>query len=604
MCGILWAIYRQNIDRNDLDIFQKSLQKITSRGPDYIWSYQDRNILLWHTRLAIIDTSSAANQPFQIGDCVVVFNGEIYNFQTLQEILKQKWYVFTTTSDTEVLLYAYQERGEECVQYFDGMWAFAIYDKNKQKIFLSRDRIGEKPLLYYHDHNAFIFWSELPAVVWLLDTKAVVIDKFALSNFALYNFKHIPSPYTAFQSICKLDPGYNLSFDIQTHDSKKYKYLQINKIDIQTDPIQQCHDLLYNAVQQTCFADVPVGIFLSGGVDSSLIAAMMKDRNIMTYSLWYDEHDEELLRATKIASHLWLQNKQIYFKEYFNKVALFDTLKQIIKQYGEPVNLMQIIYADTILKEMRQDGIKVAVWWNGADEMFYGYDGMNTLAFASKIKQMLDTIWIGKILPNNHLKKFLYNNSLSKISHIQSKYKKFMYADIFENIANELSSHTLIDIFSWLWLRIENEHSITIVNDIAGSINGMELRTPFLNKNILDFAASLDQSYKVRSYRDKKENKYILKKVLEKYLPHELIYLPKMWFGYNIRYEDSIFNIQNKQEIDYYFDTVLPQIDLYHTDEIKKILEAYRKWQKVHFYALLNIMITCIWYDQQFIHTS
>ncbi len=185
MCGILWAIYRQNIDRNDLDIFQKSLQKITSRGPDYIWSYQDRNILLWHTRLAIIDTSSAANQPFQIGDCVVVFNGEIYNFQTLQEILKQKWYVFTTTSDTEVLLYAYQERGEECVQYFDGMWAFAIYDKNKQKIFLSRDRIGEKPLLYYHDHNAFIFWSELPAVVWLLDTKAVVIDKFALSKYAL-----------------------------------------------------------------------------------------------------------------------------------------------------------------------------------------------------------------------------------------------------------------------------------------------------------------------------------------------------------------------------------------------------------------------------------
>ncbi len=604
MCGILWAIYKQNIDGNDLDIFQKSLQKITSRGPDHIWSYQDGNILLWHTRLAIIDTSSAANQPFQIGDYIVVFNGEIYNFQALQEILKQKWYVFTTTSDTEVLLYAYQERGEECVQYFDGMWAFAIYDKTKQRVFLSRDRIGEKPLLYYYDHNIFIFWSELPAVVWLLDTKAVVIDKFALSNFALYNFKHIPSPYTAFHNVYKLDPGYNLSFDIQNHDSKKYKYLQINKIAIASDPIQQCHDLLYNAVQQTCFADVPVGIFLSGGIDSSLIAAMMKDRNIMTYSLWYDEHDEELLRAKKIASHLWLQNKQIYFKEYFNKVDFFDTLKKIIKHYGEPVNLMQIIYADTILKEMKNDGIKVAVWWNGADEMFYGYDGMNTLAFVSTIKQILDTIWIGKILPNNHLKKFLYNNNLSKIYHIQSKYKKFMYADIFENIANELSSHTLIDIFSWLWLRIENEHSITIVNDIAGSINGMELRTPFLNKNILDFATSLDQSYKVRSYRDKKENKYILKKVLEKHLPHELIYLPKMGFGYNIRYEDSIFNIQNKQEINYYFDIVLPQIDFYDTDEVKKIFEAYKQWQRSYFYGLLNVMITCIWYDQQFIHTS
>lgn len=167
-------------------------------------------------------------------------------------------------------------------------------------------------------------------------------------------------------------------------------------------------------------------------------------------------------------------------------------------------------------------------------------------------------------------------------------------------IAKEIPSRTLVDIFSWIGLRIENEHSITIVNDIAGSMNSMELRTPFLNKDILDFACSLPITYKIRSYRDKKENKYILKKVLEKYLPVELVYFRKMGFGYNVKYEDLVFNEKNNPEIQRYFDVILPNIDCYDSQKIRTMFNAYKQGEKKFFQDLIKVLIVCIWYDECF----
>ena len=454
MCGILWVIHKNGSNEKDITIFQESLKKIVSRGPDYTWTYQDQNILLWHTRLSIIDTSDAANQPFQRNNYIVIFNGEIYNFKELKTILEKKWYSFSTTSDTEVLVYAYQERWEECVDKFDGMRAFALYDKEEKKLFLSRDRIGEKPLIYYYDNETFAFWSEINALCWVIN-KDISLNKEILSNFDTYNFRHIPSPHTPFQHIFKLKPGYNISFDTKEFHYKKYKYLKIKKTKIEKDPIDQCNNLLSEAVQQTCFADVPVGIFLSGGVDSSLIAAMMKNRNITTYSLWYDKDDEELKRAKKIAEHLWLKNKQIYFKEYFKKTNFLETLKKTIKHYWEPINLMQIIYADIILKEMKKDGIIVAVGGNGADELFYGYDGMNTLALISKIKELINPIGWNILFPNNKIKNILYKTNLSQKKYIKSEYRKFKYIHILTEISKLIPSKKLIDIFSWIGLRVE-----------------------------------------------------------------------------------------------------------------------------------------------------
>lgn len=592
MCGILWAIYKKEINEKYITLFQKNLKKMESRWPNYTKVYQDKNMFFWHTGL-----SSQTNQPFQKNDCIIIFSGKIYNFKELKNILEKKWYSFSTTSDTEMLIYAYQEWWEECVDKFDGMRAFALYDTKNQKIFLSRDRIWEKPLIYYHDNEIFAFWSEINVLRWIIN-KNISLNNEVLSNFDIYNFRHIPFPYTPFQNIFKLEPGYNIIFDIKDFNYTKYKYLKINKIKIQEKPIEQCNNLLVEAVQQTCFADVPIGIFLSGGVDSSLIAAIMKNKNITTYSLWYDENDEELKRAKKIAKYLWLKNKQIYFKEYFKKTNFLEILKKIIKHYWEPINLMQIIYSNIILKEMKKDGVVVAIWGNWADELFYGYDGMNMLAFISRIKELINPIGWNILFPNDQIKNILYKRNLSKKKYIKSEYRKFKYSHILTEIAKEIPSKKLIDIFSRIGLRIENEHSITIVNDVAWSINSMELRTPFLNKNILDFACSLPIDYKIKSYREKKENKYILKKVLEKYLPTELVYFRKMGFWYNVKYEDLIFNEENKKNINHYIENIIPKISYYDKKRVKNIWERYSHWEKQLFWDVISIIITCIWYDE------
>jgi len=592
MCGILWAIYKKEINEKYITLFQKNLKKMESRWPNYTKVYQDKNMFFWHTGL-----SSQTNQPFQKNDCIIIFSGKIYNFKELKNILEKKWYSFSTTSDTEMLIYAYQEWWEECVDKFDGMRAFALYDTKNQKIFLSRDRIWEKPLIYYHDNEIFAFWSEINVLRWIIN-KNISLNNEVLSNFDIYNFRHIPFPYTPFQNIFKLEPGYNIIFDIKDFNYTKYKYLKINKIKIQEKPIEQCNNLLVEAVQQTCFADVPIGIFLSGGVDSSLIAAIMKNKNITTYSLWYDENDEELKRAKKIAKYLWLKNKQIYFKEYFKKTNFLEILKKIIKHYWEPINLMQIIYSNIILKEMKKDGVVVAIWGNWADELFYGYDGMNMLAFISRIKELINPIGWNILFPNDQIKNILYKRNLSQKKYIKSEYRKFKYSHILTEIAKEIPSKKLIDIFSRIGLRIENEHSITIVNDVAWSINSMELRTPFLNKNILDFACSLPIDYKIKSYREKKENKYILKKVLEKYLPTELVYFRKMGFWYNVKYEDLIFNEENKKNINHYIENIIPKISYYDKKRVKNIWERYSHWEKQLFWDVISIIITCIWYDE------
>lgn len=605
MCGILGFIGNKILP--DEKQFKLALEMLKSRGPDNLGLYAKEKVILGHSRLSIIDTSSIANQPFIYKDYVLVFNGEIYNFQELRKTLEEKKYVFKTNSDTEVLLYSYIEWGEKCVDYFDGMWAFCIYDIKKKKLFLSRDRIGEKPLVYFHSKNKFAFSSEIPSLLEILEENEKKISYQNISNFSLYNFKHIPSPYTPFENIFKLEPGKNLILNLKDFSIVKKKYTICNSIKISKNRIEQFSQLFETCVKQTCYADVKVAILLSGGVDSSLIAATLKNREIMTYTLGYDKNDPEIIRAKKIANHLNLKNKTIYYKDYLKKVNLIKVIKSNIKNYGEPINLFQIIYSDILLKEMKQDKIKVVIGGNGADELFNGYTGNNSLKILSDAKRVLDfsklSFFIPKIsylnlikLKPHEAKIFMYENNMNGKTYINTKYRKFNYKKQFTETSSEINSKKLIDIFTWLGLRIENEHSVTIVSDITSSINGMEIRTPFLNKSMLDFANSLSIDYKVKSYISKKNNKYILKKALEKYLPKEMIYQKKMGFGYNIRHDEMIFKYKN--DFDYYFANVLPKIELYDLDKILEMYEKHLKKEGNYFQELLEILIVCIWYEE------
>jgi asparagine synthase (glutamine-hydrolysing) len=535
MCGIFGAIQRSPITASHKEIFEKSLEVLKHRGPDSTGVFCDDHVFLWHQRLAIIDTRSCANQPFVYDNYLIIFNGEIYNFKTLRAELIALWHTFTTESDTEVILHAYQQRGENCTKKFDGMRALALYDQDAQTVFLSRDRIGEKPLIYFIDDEICIFWSEIPAILATLPPVAIKPNFPALANFDTYNFKHIPAPYTAFENIYKLKPWHSMTVNVKTLACIQYKHFAVEPMVIQADPVQQFIDIFSEAVEQTCYADVPVGVLLSWGIDSSLIAAMLQNRDITTYSLGYNESDPELIRAAAIAKHLWLKNKQIHFKDYISKNSLLELVKENITYLGEPINLFQIIYSDILLREMKKDGIIVVVWWNAADELFYGYDGMNSLLSANNLKKKVDRFHLMPwFLQNDALKSLLYKYYIGKKKYINKTYRKFLYEDAMKEYAHEITSTQLIDIFSWQGLRIDNEHSITMVADLSGAKNSMEIRAPFLNKKVIDFACSLPIEWKVTSTKDKTNNKYILKKALERFLPAELVYQKKMWFGYSI----------------------------------------------------------------------
>lgn len=605
MCGIIW--YTQKTWSIRGWILTQWLDILHTRWPDNSSVYEDGRVSLGHARLSIIDTSSWANQPFHIENFTIVFNGEIYNYKKVRDTLIQCGHEFRTTSDTEVLLRSYIEWWEQCTEFLDGIWAFCIYDRDKNILFLSRDRIWEKPLIYIHGDDYLAFASEIPALLDTISEDQKIPDIEALSQFWLYNFRHIPAPYTAYKNIYKLEPWYSMALDLASFSLTKKKYFTIEKQEILSDPVDTCEKLLREAVEQTCYAEVPVGILLSGWVDSSLVAAMMKDRDITTYSLGWNEEDEEIIRADAIAKHLWIKNKKIYFESYMKDQNLIELIRKNISHYGEPVNLFQIIYSNILLDEMKKDGIKVVVGWNGADELFYGYDGMNTLALISKIKSFLDVLWLERILSfwkksrpfslkNSEVKSALYTQISKSREYIVDKYRIFLYENQFLDYSRDILSSTILDIFSWLGLRIENEHSITLVADLSGSMNGMEVRTPFLNKEILSFSCNLDKKYKIRSLRNKKENKYILKKVLCRYLGEDLVYKKKMWFGYGVRF-DNILQ-ENKDEVSRYFENILPRIPLYDTERVLEMWRQEISLEKKSTHILTDILIVCIWWEQ------
>jgi asparagine synthase (glutamine-hydrolysing) len=355
---------------------------------------------------------------------------------------------------------------------------------------------------------------------------------------------------------------------------------------------------------------VPVGLLLSGGTDSSLIACLLKNKNVKPYCFGWDKTDEEVIRAREVSKSLGIELKEIYFSETQIPNDLIKKIKEFIGLYGEPINLLQIIYLEVILKELKKDGIKVVLSGNGADELFYGYDGMNKLYLVSTVKGLLEKLRIASLfksvphmgflaLESWDIKSKLYENSIKRKNFIKKKYQSFLLKDSFKEFSKEIPSKKMIDIFSWIGLRVENEHSVTIVADLSGMKNGVEIRTPFLNKEIIYFSQNIQPNFKVHSFFSKKYNKYLMKKVLEKYLPKELVYQKKMGFGFNILANLNLNNLitQNKSLFQYYIDKIVPRIDIYRPEEIRTLFNEHISGKKDNSNYLMEILIVCIWFE-------
>ena len=296
MCGICGVLKFDNSQFNDVKL-TKLMNSIANRGNDSKGTYKEKNIFLGHHRLSIIDTSDKSNQPMKINDLVIIFNGVIYNYKNIRKNLITKGHVFNSSGDTEVIIRSYIEYGSKCVNYLDGVFSFAIYDTKKNNLFIARDRIGIKPLYYSLNQNELRFSSSMNGLI--NKDENIQLNPIALQyQFTLHSV--VPAPHTIISGIQKLEPGHTLKIT-QSGESYLNKYFDINEVEIKEKKEQEIIEhstyLLKKAVEKRInIADVPVGILLSGGLDSSLITAlakMFKDK-LDTYSIGFNTVNEEI----------------------------------------------------------------------------------------------------------------------------------------------------------------------------------------------------------------------------------------------------------------------------------------------------------------------
>jgi len=561
MCGIN-AIMRSTGRVTDTMLNAMS-RKTEHRGPDSFGSFisKDKKIGLVHNRLSIIDLSKRSNQPMFDANkrLTIVFNGEIYNYKQLSEELSAKGHTFETKSDTEVILEAYKEFGVGCVSHLDGMFAFVIYDTLDNTLFIARDRMGEKPLVYCGGDGYFVVSSEIPA---LLSTGLIKkeINKEALGHYFLRNLYNVPDPLTIFKGVYKLKAAhYMIIKDCKIIRYERYWRPSFKKIK-RNNELDEFRKTLSAAVESRTISDVPISVLLSGGVDSSSVVALIKERNVRSYSFGADSNDEELKRAKEAASRFNTSHKEVIIRP--NQLKIIGDLISI---YGEPIYLLPLSYAYSIANEIRKDGVKVALTGNGADELLFGYDGSNRLMFISYLFKLTDLLprglfsFISRFFSGENKtvlsmmsvdmtkrkgeayrleSKQLLPNLLSSPSY--NELKNVDFGSLIDEASAICDSEWYIDYAYWCGLILENSHSITISGDLPAMYHAVEFRSPFLDHKLAEFSFSLHPSKKVGSLFDKSKNKLILKKVMENTLPKHLLYAKKMGFGYNISPRDRI----------------------------------------------------------------
>ncbi len=583
MCGINIAYLKKG--KISKELLKRMNDKLKHRGPDDEGCFisKDKKLGLGHRRLSIIDLSKKGRQPMEDKSkkYVIVFNGEIYNYRELRRELNTS---FKTNTDTEVILELYKRYGENCLKKLRGMFAFAIYNKETKELFIARDRIGQKPLVYAETEQGFFASSELPALLETGIKREVNVE--ALGYYFLRNFFAVPEPLTIFKNIYRLEPAHYMLIK-DGRIIKKARYWQPDFKRIKSSK-QRLRDLIKNAVKLREIADVEISVLLSGGIDSSTVVAFLK-RGVKSYAFGSNKEDEELKRA-RIVSKLFSTNH----KEILIKPDQIKLLKEIIKHYGEPIYNLPLTYAYEIAREIRKDGVKVALTGNGGDEIFYGYDGTTNLLVASLLIKFFERMpesfvnllkripKIGLIaemslLPMKERKALLYRKQSSGLfKHLFSErvYEQVKDKDFGELIvkwAEICKSGWYIDCSYWIGLMVENAHAVTIAGDIPAMANSVEFRAPFLDHELVEFAFSLSPFEKAGLFDHKK----ILKEVMKGILPEEILYAKKMGFGYNVKVGEKIRH-EWKEEVERVLNKVM-SLEFFNPTFIKKIWQEHLK---------------------------
>lgn len=511
MCGISGYISRE---RPKLNVIKQTLNLMKRRGPDSqnfkIFNQNNKEIGLLHSRLNIIDLNKRANQPFYQENFTIIFNGEIYNFIEIRNELKKKNYKFNTESDTEVLLKSYIEFGEKCVEKFVGMWAFAIWDNKKKKLFLSRDIFGEKPLYYCLSDKGFFFGSEIKFIKSLIQ-KNIKINKDKISSNLFNGYKSIfKNNHTFYKDIYILENATNISIDLNLKFQKNVYWhpkVRINNNINKSEARSELKKLLIKSMVLRSRSDVPLSYCLSGGIDSGILASLASKnlkQNISTFSIIdKDERYDESQNIKIIVEDLKCNNKKINIKKdkYF-----LNTLKKLTNYHDGPIATISYYVHYLLTKEISKQGYKVSISGVGADELFTGYYDHYLLHLAS-IKKTSDfkknlsdwNKYINFNIKNPALKdpyKYIKDpknrdNVFEKNFKLYFYAKKKNYSKFSENkfCSNLLKNRMLNELF----------HEVVPVilkhDDLNSMYNSIENRSPYLDKELFNFASSLPSNF-------------------------------------------------------------------------------------------------------------
>lgn len=621
MCGIC-GIFDFKNNPVSRDLLEKMNTRIRHRGPDGEGTYFAPGLGLANRRLSIIDIEGGS-QPIanEDGTINVVYNGEIYNFIELRQELKKNGHVFRTQSDTEVIVHGYEEWGDECTSRFNGIFAFALWDCNTRRLLIARDHLGVKPLYYTLLGDRLLFASEIKAL--LADPACPrEVDLQALSQ--LFTLRYVPSPRTLFKGIQKLPPGHRMI--VQTHGIQVERYWKstpnIRTNVNQTELLQQYQGLVEDAVRLQMRSDVPVGLFLSSGVDSGCLLALMSklsQKPVHTFTIGFADGEEsnETDDARKLANMFGSDHSELVvscqdYEKYYERY-LWDL--------EEPVG-NETAAAFYFVSRMASQKVKVALTGQGADEPWAGYGrylGVKLSGIYSRLPQFLTKglllkvgeRWVQREQWKRGLSSLHERDVLSRLINVYSFFTPSMKAQLFQpwlkqqiscggieaaealgQLQSEVQTLDPLSQILYMDTRTNLPDDLLMVGDKTSMANSLEVRVPFLDYRMIEFIETLPPNMKLRGFK----GKYLHKKAIEKWLPKEIVHREKKgfanpidkWLRSSMRPFVNDCVLSERAEVNRYFNR----------DFIREMLEKHEQNQAEHLRHIYLLLSFELWHRQ------
>ncbi len=624
MCGIWGKLNFDPENPVNTGLLHRMAEVQHHRGPDDEGIYIDGSMGLGHKRLAIIDLSPAGRQPMpnEDGTIWITFNGEVYNFLDLRKGLIGRGHSFRSQTDTEVILHLYEEHGSNCLQFLRGMFAFAIWDARSRILFLARDRLGKKPLFYFMDHGKFLFASEPKAILEDPDVRAEP-DVEAIHHYLTYGY--VPSPFSAFKGIKKLPPAHFLW--LQDGSIRIERYWRLSYLKQQTvgrSEEELCQELLERvreAVRLRMISDVPLGAFLSGGIDSSIVVALMSEISshpVKTFSIGFEEEAYNEIPYARIVADRFRTDHH----EFVVKPDAIGVIPKLVWHYSEP-------FADSsaiptyYLASMTREHVTVALNGDGGDENFAGYDRYVANRMARSydrlplpVRTCLErgTALLLQSSPSGSLRsraKRFFEAIASEprrrysrwMSHFNGYKKRELYTEAFREAVGGIDSVELllqayeasdatdfIDATLHVDVQMYLPDDLLVKADIASMAHSLEARSPLIDHRVMEFAASLPSDLKLYG----KTQKYIFKKAVKGLLPDAIIHRPKKGFGVPI---DRWFRKELREMA---YDVLLNRRCLergyFSGKAVQRLLDEHCRGSADCHYLLWNLLMLELWH--------